>query len=93
MSLTIELPEQLEREIKDRLDEDTLTRMVLEVVLIEAYRQRLISRRRVGEFLGLDFEETERFFQERGIPYNYAAEDFEQDGKTLEQLFAKRQPK
>lgn len=59
---------------------------MLEAVAIEAYREHFISRGRLGEILGLEFHERERFLSDRGIPYQFDTADLDADSRTLEEL-------
>lgn len=86
MSVTVELPEPVERELATHWTEAQLSRKTLEALLIEAYREGLLSRGKVGELLGMGFQEREAFLNERGVAYNYGIEDFEQDLRTMEAL-------
>ena len=47
--------------------------------MIEAYREGLISRGKLGELQGMSFAEREEFLNTRGVPYNYRPEDLQQD--------------
>lgn len=89
MAVTVELPEPVERELKERWDAAELSRKTLEALLIEAYREGLISRGKIGELLGMGFHEREAFLKERDVPYNYGVEEFEQDLRTMGELAGK----
>ncbi|MCC6444082.1 MAG: hypothetical protein IT210_11600 [Armatimonadetes bacterium] len=51
MSITITLPEEIERQL--RQDWPDMERVALEGFLIEAYRQKRVSAYQVGGLLGL----------------------------------------
>lgn len=84
MSVKVDFPETIEKEIKECFRDEEINRLTAEAILIASYKKRAISRRRVGELLGLNYSETEHFFKEWGIPFNYSIEDFEDDGRTLD---------
>ncbi|MDB6110318.1 MAG: hypothetical protein JWR69_2068 [Pedosphaera sp.] len=53
---------------------------------IEEYRAGRLSQRQVGEMLGLDYWQTERFLAERNVPLNYSPDDLEADRATLNEV-------
>jgi len=89
MSYTLEvvLPEDLKHTLAARVSsEEHLPRWVLEAIAIEAYREGLISRGKLGEILGLPFHEREAFLAQRDVPYNYGPEDLDEDARTLQRV-------
>ena len=89
MSATLEvvLPDGLKGVLSTRMpSEERLSRWAVEAMVIEAYREGIISRGKLGEILGLPFHEREAFLAARGIPYNYDAADLEADIQTLDRL-------
>lgn len=68
-------------------DEAQLTRWSLEALVIEAYREDLISRSKKGELLDLQFHEREAWLKERDVPYLYELSDYEDDKRALDKLF------
>ena len=90
MPLTVELPEQIERELRQLWGERELPRKAAEALVIEAYREGLISRGKLGELLGMSFAEREEFLSTRGVPYNYCPEDLEQDRQTMDRILSPR---
>lgn len=87
MSVTIELPESIARQLQS--DWGDLSRRTLEALAVEAYRAELLSQPQVGEILGLNFWETEQFLKDRGAFLHYDADDLEQDKLTNERVLAK----
>jgi predicted HTH domain antitoxin len=91
--LQLPLPDDLKGVLTSRLaSEDQLPRWALEAMVIEAYRERLISRGKLGELLGLAFHEREEFLAGRDVPYNYGPDELEADARTLDRLFGPIQP-
>ncbi len=84
MTLTIDIPDQVARRLS--LDQASAKRAVLESLAIENYRQRRMSRREVGELLGLNYYETEGFLQRHQLDFGMTAEDLEADLHQLDQL-------
>jgi len=89
-TLHVPIPDELGRLLASRaLSEDELARWALEAILIEAYRERLLSRGKLGELLGLSFHEREAFLAERGVPYNYDPDDLATDARTLYEVLGR----
>lgn len=85
MSITISLPEEVERQL--RQDWPDMERHALEGFLIEAYRQKRVSAYQVGKLLGLtDYWDAIQFLSERGVYPNYDLEDLEEDRRNLASL-------
>lgn len=78
------MPDQLARQWGDT--PDAVARHVVEDAAIEGYRAGRISHRQVGEFLGLDYWQTEIFLKERGVPVNYSSADLDADNATLDKI-------
>jgi predicted HTH domain antitoxin len=84
VELTIELPEEIEREL--RAAWENLPRRALEALAVEGYRTGALTRGQVGQLLNLNFWETENFLKERAAFLQYTLEDLEQDRVTHTQL-------
>ena len=56
---------------------------------IEEYRTGRLSQRQVGEMLGLDYWQTERFLTERKVPLNYSLGDLQADSATLNEVLGR----
>ncbi len=86
-TLQLTLPDGLQGILAAQVaSEDQLPRWVLETVVIEAYRERLLSRGKLGELLGLSFQEREELLSARGVPYNYDLQALDEDSRTLERI-------
>lgn len=84
VELTIELPEEIEREL--RAVWENLPRRALEALAVEGYRTGALTRRQVGQLLKLNFWETESLLKERAAMLQYTLADLEQDRLTDAQL-------
>jgi predicted HTH domain antitoxin len=64
-------------------------RRVLEISVIEAYRDGLISCGRLGQLLGFASRwEAEQFLADRGVALPYSAADLAEDMATMQRLEA-----
>lgn len=86
MSVTIEFPDAIARELHALMSAAELNRKVLEAVLLEAYHNGALSRGRLAELLGMGFQECEEFLQKKEVPYNYSLEALEEDRRAIELL-------
>ena len=85
MSITVELPEDIEQQLRAEWPE--LERHALEALVAEAYRRKKIGAHVAGVLLGFDDRwDTIRFLSDRGAYPNYDLSDFEQDVQTLARL-------
>lgn len=84
MSVTIELPEEIERQLEAEWKD--LPRRALEALAVEGYRSGALTRGQVGRVLGLNFWETESFLKERAAFLHYSLEDLERDRLTRKSL-------
>lgn len=80
--LTIELPDEQLQALSAKGDD--LSRMALESLLSDAYRQQKISHAQLGRLLGLDTSmDIDAFLKDRGIELEYTAQDLQRDRETL----------
>lgn len=87
MSVTIELPESIATQLQSNWGD--LSRRALEALAIEAYRAELLSQPQVGEILGLNFWETEKFLKDRRVFLNYDENDLQEDMITHQRVLPK----
>ena len=80
-AVTIQLPDSIIKELESTPGE--ISRRVLEAVALEGYRSQKLSRGEVRLLLGLTWHETEAFLLRHGMVCHDAAEDFEEDPKTV----------
>lgn len=85
MQITIEIPDTLANQLQ--INREDLERKMLELCVIEAYRDGRISSGKARELLGFSTRlELDAFFKERSVDLNYNLSDLQQDLKTLETL-------
>ena len=87
MPVTIELPEEIERQLE--AEWENLPRRALEALAVEGYRSGALTRGQVGRLLNLNFWETEAFLKERAAFLQYTLEDLEQDRRTQKHIRSK----
>lgn len=88
MAITISLPDSVERQLASAWNDD-LDRKALEAVVVEGYRQAILSRGQVSELLGLDFWETEAFLKDREASLGHGLHEVAKDIATLKRLHRK----
>lgn len=81
VEITIKLPDLLAQAFG--ATDEARTKRLTEDAAIGEYRDGKLSQRQVGEMLGLDYWQTERFLTERKVPLNYALSDLQADHLTL----------
>jgi hypothetical protein len=87
MTLSIELPADLEAELRQSLGQD-LSRAALESLVAEGYRLRKLGIGQVCRLLGFASRfDAEQWLAQREIHWNYGLEDLEADRATLKKLF------
>jgi predicted HTH domain antitoxin len=77
MSVTINLPEKIEHQLREQWGD--LPRRTLEALALEGYRSGALSAGQVAEVLQLSVWETESFLHQHGAEFDYTAEDLERD--------------
>jgi predicted HTH domain antitoxin len=85
MEVQIVLPDDIAQSLT--LKWGSLEQKLLEVLVVEAYKEGSISTGKVRELLGLATRlEADQFLRERGVALNYEEEDFDADRLTHEEL-------
>ena len=84
VEITVKLPENVARTFGETPED--MGRHLLENAAIEEYRAGRLSHRQVGEMLGLDYWQAERFLTEHHVPLNHSMADLEADRATLERI-------
>lgn len=77
MSITIEIPEQIENHLKAEWGD--VPRRALKAVAVDGYRSGALSAGQVAELLGLSAWETESFLNARKALLSYNVDDLERD--------------
>ena len=87
MQITLELPEDIVRELQSKWKD--LPRAALESLALEAYRLHVLTAAQLRRLLGFETRmQVDAFLKEHEV-YDFTAADFEQDRETLRQLRAK----
>lgn len=83
MSVTIELPEEIERQLETEWG--NLPRRALEAVALEAYRSGALTLAQLRRILGFETRmEADAFLKQHGVYLEYSVEDLDRDRETLE---------
>lgn len=84
MDIQIQIPDGLAHDLQAKWGD--LERKLLEIVVVEAYREGIISTGKVRQLLGLSTRlDADAFLKARGVDLNYDETDFEQDMLTMQQ--------
>ncbi|MFB2981517.1 UPF0175 family protein [Microseira sp. BLCC-F43] len=85
MQITIELPDELAHHLEAKWG--NLEQKLLELLVLQAYIDVLISSGKVRELLGMATRlEVDAFLKEKGVYLHYDEADFEQDLLTMQKL-------
>jgi hypothetical protein len=83
--LTIAVPDELFEALSAKGKD--LSRVALESLLTDAYREQKISHSQLRRLLGFDTPmEVDAFLKDRGMELEYSAEDLRRDRETLSRL-------
>ncbi len=88
VEVTVRLPDKLALAIGET--PHVRARRVLEHIAIGEYCAGRVSHRQVGDVLGLDYWQTERFLTDRSVPQNCALDDLNADRAALGQILERR---
>ncbi|MDQ3222758.1 MAG: UPF0175 family protein [Gemmatimonadota bacterium] len=84
MSVSFELPTEIEQALRDELGD--LDRAAKEALLVESYRQAKLTRQQLSGALGLSRAETEAILKRHEVFYDLTAEDVARESEGLRQL-------
>lgn len=85
MQIQIQIPDGVAHDLQAKWGD--LERKLLEIMVVEAYREGAISTGKVRELLGLPTRlDADAFLKARGVYLNYDEVDFQQDMLTMQQL-------
>jgi predicted HTH domain antitoxin len=85
MQIEIALPDDIARDLTNRWG--NLERQILEMVVVQAYRDGVISAGKVRQLLGMATRlEVDAFLKQKGVYLHYDAAELDADQKTHEQL-------
>ncbi|MEM9291807.1 MAG: UPF0175 family protein [Acidobacteriota bacterium] len=87
MKVSIEVPEPIASQLRQRWSD--LPRKALEVLVIDAYREGIVSAPQVQELLGFSSRwELDGFLKQAAVLLPYDEEDLENDARVLDELLA-----
>jgi hypothetical protein len=90
MQVAIELPEDIAEGLRAKWED--LPRHTLEALALEGYRSGVLTESQVRRVLGFQTRwEANSFLRERGVYYNYAPSEIDQEIKTNERLLECRE--
>lgn len=85
MQVAIELPEDIAEDLRAKWKD--LPRHALEAIALEGYRSGALTESQVRRVLGFETRlEVNSFLRDRGIYYNYAPSEIDQEIETNERL-------
>ena len=84
MEVTIQIPDALVRRLQEQWGD--LPRRVLESVVLEGFRERILTTEELRQLLGFETKfEVHAFLKEHDLPF-YTFEDLEHDRETSHRL-------
>ena len=84
MQITIDIPDDIASQLLQNIAD--LPRRTLESLMVQAYRDALLTPIEVGKILGLDRWQVETFLHQNQAYLHYDELDLEHDRTTLHQL-------
>ena len=88
--ISLDIPDDLVQQLAEKGQD--LSRAALEALAIDAYRMNRITGLQLRTLLNIASRyELDGFLKHHGVPLDYTIEDFEQDRKTLDGLWQRRQ--
>jgi len=88
MQVTIEISDEIAAHLQQAWV--NLPRKVLEVLVVEAYREDLLTRYQVGQILGLSSRfAVDQFLKQSNVYGHYEEQELEEDRQTMANLVSK----
>ena len=84
MQITLDLPDEFVQQLDLNLEH--LSRRVLEVFVVEAFKTKQLTAAEVGGILKLDRFEVDSFLKQHQAYLDYTLADFDQDLQTMQQV-------
>lgn len=85
MQIQIQIPDQVALDLQAKWGD--LERKLLEMIVLEAYREGAISSGKLRELLGLPTRlDADAFLKTKGVYLDYDETDFEQDLLTMQKF-------
>jgi predicted HTH domain antitoxin len=84
MQITIDIPDEYIQSLEPELA--NLPQLILETLVVEAYKAQRLSSAEVGRILSLNRFEVDAFLKQHQAYLHYTIADFNQDLQTLQQV-------
>jgi predicted HTH domain antitoxin len=84
MAITFELPQDVERILRDALGD--ISEAAKEAFLVQSYVEGRLSVGQVAAVLGKGVIESQAWLADKGAPSSYSCEDLDEDRTTLAKL-------
>ena len=84
MSVTFELPKDVERDLRERFGD--LGQVAKEAFLVQSYGENSLSVGQIARILQMGVIETQAWLSKRGAQIDYSLQDLEEDRETLDKL-------
>jgi hypothetical protein len=84
VEVNIKLPDEVAHALGDTAE--AVARRIIENAAIESYRAGRLSQRQVGNMLGFDYWQAERFLADNRVAVNYGSADLEADEAALSKI-------
>jgi len=88
MVVTLDLPDSIARSLTDHSDRD-LTRRALEALAIDGYLEQRLTRKQIGELLGLSRVQTEDFLAAHLDLVDYDPSELTREAEQLKDFSAR----
>jgi predicted HTH domain antitoxin len=88
MSVTISLPNRIERQLQSGWG-DKLEQKAVEALAVEGYRAGLLSLGEIAEMLGMSVNDADGFLKSKGLFVVDNLAEIDSDGAVLEDLLAR----
>ncbi|NET55265.1 MAG: UPF0175 family protein [Symploca sp. SIO2E6] len=89
MQITIDIPDEYIQNLEPLLE--SLPQVLLETLVVEAYKAQHLTSAEVGRILNLNRFEVDAFLKQHQAYLHYTIADFNQDLQTLEQVQQQQQ--
>ena len=87
MTVTVQVPEQLARQLRQGSDE-ALSRQFLEAFVLQRFAEGELTAMQVGEALGLSFHQALRFLHDHHAPPDVTAEEHRRQMADLDEMIS-----
>ena len=85
VSVTPELPKDVERDLRERFGD--LGQVAKEAFVVQSYRENSLSVGQIARVPQMGVIETQAWLGERGAPIDHSLQNVEEDRETLDKIF------